>query len=75
MSLNKHNPDDYLKPCPFCGSHDIDPAGVAWLDEDGDGMHYGPACDDCGATTKHSGIADVDAGFWNRREPYTSKIT
>jgi hypothetical protein len=44
-----------LKPCPFCGSSNIDPAG--WMDGDG---NAGPACDDCGASAE-----SVDA--WNRR--------
>jgi hypothetical protein len=44
-----------LKPCPFCGSSNIDPAG--WMDGDG---NAGPACDDCGASA-----GSVDA--WNRR--------
>lgn len=34
-----------LKPCPFCGSSNIDDHGWA----SGDGRH-GPACDDCGGT-------------------------
>lgn len=33
-----------LKPCPFCGSEDIDPDG--WSSE----THSGPCCNRCSAT-------------------------
>ncbi|PHS61022.1 MAG: hypothetical protein COB09_18925 [Thalassobium sp.] len=60
-----------LKPCPFCGSTDIDPEGVAsfkpefraremsWADDDiADYIQHKPACNNCGATTE---------GDWNTR--------
>lgn len=43
-----------LKPCPFCGSMNIDPEGWASTDR------AGPACDDC------SGSADT-VELWNTR--------
>ena len=43
-----------LLPCPFCGSHDIDPAGWA------SAKRSGPACMDC------SGSADT-IDLWNSR--------
>lgn len=36
-----------LKPCPFCGSENIDVNGWA-----GNGGSSGPACDDCGCTAE-----------------------
>lgn len=44
-----------LKPCPFCGSTDVDRHG--WYDGQG---QQGPECMGCGATAR-----DEDA--WNRR--------
>src|SRR5690554_95679 len=44
-----------LKPCPFCGSSDIDRHG--WYD--GQGLQ-GPECMGCGATAR-------GADAWNRR--------
>ena len=35
-----------LKPCPFCGSKNIDPRGWASTDD------AGPGCDDCSGTAK-----------------------
>lgn len=49
--MTDHKP--FLKPCPFCGSKDIDPEGWASTDR------AGPACD-CG------GSADT-VSDWNRR--------
>lgn len=54
--------DDKLKPCPFCGSQNVDAAG--WMSED----TTGPACDDCGAS---SGLVSASASdniaAWNTR--------
>lgn len=60
-----------LKSCPFCGSEDIDPEGVAsfkkeyrtqnltWdKDATPDRIERRPACNNCGATTD---------GDWNVR--------
>jgi len=59
-----------LKPCPFCGSTDIDPEGVAcfkpeykggsvgWDKATDDMIVHRPACNSCGATTD---------GDWNTR--------
>lgn len=69
--LNKHKPEIYLRPCPFCGSHDIDPTGVMR----GEDYVCGPACDDCGATTEFIGDPATDAANWNRRELYDSKVS
>lgn len=51
-----------LKPCPFCGSREIDPTGWASLDASG------PACDDCGASAGQisSDLAD-NIKAWNTR--------
>lgn len=48
---------DELKPCPFCGDADIDPA--FWMCED---QTCGPGCNGCGATA-HTSEA------WNFRAP------
>lgn len=60
-----------LKPCPFCGSNDIDPEGVTsfkkeYRDKEGvSWSHYTekmlehrPSCNNCGATTEDN---------WNNR--------
>jgi len=59
-----------LKPCPFCGSPDIDPEGVAsfkpeyrnsnntWPTAQPHMIENRPACNNCGATTD---------GDWNTR--------
>jgi len=59
-----------IKPCPFCGSTDIDPEGVAcfkpeykggsvgWDKATDDMIVHRPACNSCGATTD---------GDWNTR--------
>lgn len=64
-----------LKPCPFCGSFDIDPEGVASFKEQYQtsdntwdkctpGMiENRPACNNCGATTN---------GEWNARSEPTN---
>lgn len=46
-----------LKPCPFCGSGDVDAEG--WLNGQG---QRGPECLECGATAQ-------SAEAWNRRTP------
>lgn len=46
--------DIALKPCPFCGSKNIDPEGWASTERSG------PACDDC------AGSADT-VELWNSR--------
>lgn len=45
-----------LRPCPFCGSSDID--GRGWLSGDGGA---GPQCMNCGAT--------AEPQWWNTRAP------
>lgn len=52
-----------LKPCPFCGSDDIEADGVAFYPEGNkeNGLHHAPACNNCGAT----GGDTVDQ--WNTR--------
>lgn len=47
-----------LKPCPFCGSNDIDPNGCASQLSEFGPLVTRPACDNCGATTDAS---------WNTR--------
>lgn len=54
-------------PCPFCGSLDIDPEGVAYY-KDGDkknGLSHDPACNDCGATCKD----------WNTRPQPSANVS
>jgi hypothetical protein len=46
---------EHLKPCPFCGSANIDPA--EWSQNDG---KTGPGCGDCGALAE-------SVEEWNRR--------
>jgi len=76
MSLNKYEPDVYLRPCPFCGSHNIDPEGVATkTSADDDTIISGPACDDCSASTSVHPSKIVSFGNWNRRELSDSKIS
>lgn len=56
-----------LKPCPFCGGTDINPAGCSTSDGDV------AVCGDCGADgphpeNKHNGTVIADgAEMWNRR--------
>lgn len=51
-----------LKPCPFCGSKEIDPRGWASTDS------AGPACDDCGAATGDVGdTLEENIRLWNTR--------
>lgn len=53
-----------LKPCPFCGSKNIDPHG--WASE----YASGPACDDCGASAGSvSGSDEDNIAAWNTRAP------
>ncbi len=52
-----------LKPCPFCGSSDIE--SIEWIDGDG---NYGPKCLGCCATA-------LSANAWNTRaSPWISTI-
>lgn len=55
-SASEQVPQEAVLPCPFCGSHAVDPAG--WLDGDG---RRGPECESCGATA--SSLAE-----WNMRQ-------
>ena len=73
---------DILKPCPFCGSADIDPEGVAsfkdqyrkmmdtcytWNENaNQQTIEHRPACNNCGATTN---------GEWNDRNPTVETTT
>lgn len=51
-----------LKPCPFCGSENIEAAG--WLSE----ASSGPACDDCGGSAGSvSATPEQNIARWNRR--------
>jgi len=65
--------DNELRNCPFCGSNDIDPEGVAsfkppfifdenlkWENAEPHMIENRPACNECGATTN---------GDWNTRTP------
>ena len=49
--MQKPNP---CRPCPFCGSVNIDPEGWASL------YDSGPACEDCGSSAQS--VED-----WNKR--------
>lgn len=49
-----------LKPCPFCGSPNVDPEGWAALDAQ-NVQTSGPACDDCGASAQ-------SVERWNARQ-------
>lgn len=60
-----------LKPCPFCGSTEIDPEGIAYINPDSGVKTWNdpnvaehilrrPACDNCGASTHED---------WNTRTP------
>lgn len=52
-----------LKPCPFCGSENIDPKG--WMTSGG---VAGPACDDCGASAGcATQTTEENVQAWNRR--------
>lgn len=51
-----------LKPCPFCGSSNIDATGWASTDA------KGPACDDCGASAGQVSQSHADnIAAWNHR--------
>lgn len=54
-----------LKPCPFCGSSNVDPEGWAALGTRS--TRHGPACDDCGASAE-------SVAAWNRRAPDTALL-
>lgn len=54
--------DHNLKPCPFCGSKNIDAQGWASTDS------AGPACDDCGASSGTVGnTLQENIDWWNHR--------
>jgi Lar family restriction alleviation protein len=59
-----------LKPCPFCGSKNIDAEGWAGKrngEDDGE-LVYGPACDDCGAAAGEVGkTTEENIAAWNTR--------
>lgn len=70
-SVSASTHDEMLDNCPFCGSTDIDPEGVAcfkkkyrqsyynWDDHaNEETIEHRPACNNCGATTE---------GDWNTR--------
>lgn len=71
-------PSEELKPCPFCGSADIDSEGVSsikkdsgvglWKDAKPEHIEHHPACNNCSATTN---------GAWNTRSDsqISEKIT
>lgn len=51
-----------LKPCPFCGSSNIDPHGWASTES------TGPACDDCAAIAGRATASwEHNVAAWNRR--------
>lgn len=51
-----------MKPCPFCGSGNIDPTGWQSIDA------KGPACDDCGASAGQISLShDDNIAAWNHR--------
>ncbi|MES2783799.1 MAG: Lar family restriction alleviation protein [Pseudomonadota bacterium] len=57
-----------LKPCPFCGSTNVDAKG--WASQNSNG----PACDDCGASAG-STLADTpeaNIAAWNTRPDSTA---
>ena len=56
------NDDIILKPCPFCGSDDVDP--TFWLAEKDGVESSGPGCMNCGATAE-------SIGGWNMRSAST----
>ncbi len=45
-----------LKPCPFCGSDDVELHGDAWV-----------TCEDCGAETIYCETPEEAIGHWNKR--------
>jgi len=52
-----------LKPCPFCGSENIDARGWSSI-----GNISGPACDDCGASAGKVSKSNADnITAWNTR--------
>lgn len=56
-----------LLPCPFCGSDDIDPEGIAGTKGGGETVVSGPCCNVCSAATTFTGNPGHDAALWNRR--------
>lgn len=58
--------DMKLKPCPFCGSTNVDPEGWSGLNVDDHTPRKGPACDDCNASAD-----SVDQ--WNTR-PHEAEL-
>ena len=61
-----------LKPCPFCGSEDLDYGEIdqpdAWWDSGMRGEKYGYVmCIGCGCILKADNLNDATI-FWNRRQ-------
>ena len=55
-----------LKPCPFCGSHDVGYHGG--VDDGHD--HYRIICFNCWAATAQKPTRDEAKQAWNRRANY-----
>jgi len=59
-------PPGSVTPCPFCGSHDVGPAGYdAW---------WQMLCNHCHAAGPSAGNQDDAQDYWNARSP-NDKIT
>lgn len=54
-----------LKPCPFCGSKDVD-VGYR-LPMFGENLLYYAICNDCQATSVHTRFEKNAIEAWNRR--------
>lgn len=57
-----------LKPCPFCGSNNVDLSGYL------NGRYYDVACMACEAKGPVAQLADGAAEAWNRRQHDLPKV-
>lgn len=57
--------DIILKPCPFCGSKDIELSAEEYHDKD---VFYIVSCNNCGAQIEGSGRGKEAAEAWNTRK-------
>ena len=57
--------NDFLKPCPFCGSRDNIHVNVFW--EDHDDPYFVTKCHGCGASGPYADKKEKVIENWNRR--------
>lgn len=58
-----------LKPCPFCGSNEINKTDLAIRDDDGEVCHYLCICPDCTVMQIPCDTKTEAIAAWNTRAP------